>query len=47
MKMERGVPQTVSDVKVAVIRRTLSILALVSLRYFKAKWDESEYTFRM
>ena len=28
--------------KSPVIRRTLSMLTLVSLRYFKAEWEESE-----
>ena len=30
--------------KSPVIMRILLILTLVSLRYFKANWDESEYT---
>ena len=33
--------------KSPVIMRTLSIFTSVSFRYFKAVWEESEYTFKM
>ena len=33
--------------KFLIITRTLSMFTLVSLRYFKAVWEESEYTFIM
>jgi len=38
--------QKLSQILQSPVRmRTLSILTSVSLRYFKADWDKSEYTF--